>query len=51
MMKKVDVKGSMDPLTKASTLFATISRFNFASKYSLEIGKRPTLRIIMTREF
>jgi len=39
MMKKTDAKGSIVPLEKAATRFAELSRFNFASKYSIEIGE------------
>ena len=39
MLKKTDAKGSIRPLEKAATAFAELSRFNFASKYSLEIGE------------
>jgi len=39
MMKKVDVKGSIVPLEKAATTYAKTSKFNFASKYSMEIAE------------
>lgn len=39
MMKKVDAKAAIEPLEKAVMLFASLSRFQFASKWSLEIGE------------
>eukprot|EP00041_Stephanoeca_diplocostata_P010637 m.169314 g.169314 ORF g.169314 m.169314 type:complete len:290 (-) comp18241_c0_seq2:229-1098(-) len=39
MIKKVDAKSAIDPLDKAMSTFATLSRFNFSSKYALEIGE------------
>lgn len=39
MMKKVDASEAIMPLEKAVGLFATLSRFQFASKWSLEIGE------------
>jgi len=38
MMKKVDSVGAMQPLEKAILLFAQLSRFQFAAKWSLELG-------------
>ena len=39
MMKKVDAKAAIEPLEKAVMLFASLSRFQFASKWSLQIGE------------
>lgn len=39
MMKKVDSKGAIAPLEKAVGLFASLSRFQFAAKWSLVIGE------------
>ena len=39
MLKKVDVKGAIVPLEKAAGVYAQTSKFNFASKYSLEVAE------------
>lgn len=39
MYKKGDVRSAIDPLQKAATAYAKLSRFNFASKYTSEVGE------------
>lgn len=39
MRKKVDAKGCIEPFQKAAKVYAGLSRFSFAAKYSIEIAE------------